>query len=214
MYTVQFWVSCGIIAVISYLLGSLNFGIIISKGIKKDDVRAHGSGNAGMTNMLRTFGKRTAFYTALGDSLKTVVAVLIARGIFGWAGYVTSYAGYVAGLFVLMGHLYPLYFGFKGGKGVVVSLAVILMVNPIVFGIIAVIFIPLVFVTRIVSLSSILGAISYPILTLAIRLLQGRAYLFETCCALITGVIILYGHRSNIKRLMNGTENRFERKKK
>lgn len=214
MFTVQFWLSCGIIAVVSYLLGSLNFGVIISKGIKKDDVRAHGSGNAGMTNMLRTFGKRTAFYTALGDSLKTVAAVLIARGIFGIAGYAPSYAGYVAGLFVMLGHLYPLYFGFKGGKGVIVTLAVILMVNPIAFAIIAVIFIPLVFITRIVSLSSILGAIAYPILTLIIRLVQGRPYLFETCCALITGAIVLIVHKSNIKRLRSGTENRFERKAK
>ncbi|MDL2233780.1 glycerol-3-phosphate 1-O-acyltransferase PlsY [Ruminococcaceae bacterium OttesenSCG-928-L11] len=214
MFTVQFWVSCGIIAVISYLLGSLNTAIILSKTVEKDDVRKHGSGNAGMTNILRTYGKKHAVITACGDLLKAVVAVLIARVIFRYSGYIESYAGYVAGLFVMLGHLFPLYFGFKGGKGVVTMLGVIMMVNPIVFLILCAVFIPLVFITRIVSIGSILGAIAYPILTLVVRMIQGRPVIFETSCALITCFVLLFVHRGNIKRLLNGTENRFGGKPK
>ena len=215
MFTSTFWLYCGIVAAISYLLGSCNFAIILSKTIKKDDVRRYGSGNAGMTNILRTYGKKTAFFTALGDFVKAVAAVLLARFLFAHGGFDTAYdAGYIAGLFVLLGHLYPLYFHFKGGKGVMTTLGVLLMVNPLVFLAICVIFVPLIFATRIVSLGSVLGAIAYPVFTFIIRTWQGRPALFETCCALLTGAIVLYVHRSNIKRLLNGTENRFEPKKK
>ncbi|MDR2932538.1 MAG: glycerol-3-phosphate 1-O-acyltransferase PlsY [Oscillospiraceae bacterium] len=215
MYTTDFWISCLITALIAYVIGSLNFGIIVSRVYAKDDVRKHGSGNAGMTNMLRTYGKWPAIFTAAGDFLKAVAAIAIARLIFSHGGYSQSAAGYFAGLFVLLGHLYPVFFRFKGGKGVVTSLGVIMVVNPVVFIILCVIFIPIVFITKIVSLSSILGAIAYPLLTLAYYwVLNGRPAVFETACALITGAIVLFVHKSNIKRLLNGTENRFGQSKK
>jgi glycerol-3-phosphate acyltransferase PlsY len=213
LLTTGFWISCAVVAALSYLLGSFNFGVIVSKGLEKDDIRGHGSGNAGMTNMLRVFGAKQAALTALGDFAKAVAAVVIARLIFARGGFPTDYAGYVAGLFVLLGHLFPLYFQFKGGKGVVTMLGVVLVVNPIVFLIVCAIFIPLAFITRIVSLSSILGAISFPLLTLLVRLLQGRPFLFETLCAVLTGGIIVFVHRGNIRRLLNGTESRIEKKK-
>ena len=215
MNTDAFWAFCLHVAVLSYLLGSCNFAIILSKIFKKDDVRNHGSGNAGMTNILRTYGKKAAFFTALGDFSKAVIAVQLARYLFDFGGIEpVCDPGYIAGLFVLLGHVFPLYFGFKGGKGVMTTLGVLFMVNPIVFLIICVIFVPLIFITRIVSLGSVCGAIAYPIVTFAVRLLQGRPDVFETVCTIITGGLVLYVHRSNIKRLLNGTENRFEPKKK
>ena len=214
MLTGNFWLSFGMVAVSSYLLGSFNFAIIISKAAAQGDVRAHGSGNAGMTNMLRTYGTGKAALTALGDFLKAIAAVLLARLVFAGDAFGAIEAGYLAGFFVLLGHLFPLYFGFKGGKGVITTLGIALILNPIVFLILIAVFLPLVFITRIVSLGSILGAICYPALTFALRSLQGRPALFETLCAVVLAGIIICMHRSNIKRLLSGTENRFERKGK
>lgn len=210
-----FWIYFAVIAVLSYLIGSLNFGIIVSRTIKKDDIRKHGSGNAGMSNMLRTYGKLPAILTAMGDFLKAVAAVLISRVIFAQAGLDTWTAGYVAGLFVLLGHIYPIFFGFKGGKGVMTSLGVICIVNPVVFIILSVIFVPVAVITRFVSLGSILGAIAFPILTLVMSMIiDGSPAVFESVCALITGGLVVFVHRENIKRLLNGTENRFGKTKK
>ena len=118
-----------ITALIAYLLGSISFAIIVSKVYAHDDVRKYGSKNAGMTNILRTYGKLPAFFTLLGDFLKGVLAVVIGRWIFSAMGITAFDAGYVAGFFALLGHLYPVYFGFKGGKGVLTSLGIILVVN-------------------------------------------------------------------------------------
>jgi len=214
MFTTNFFISCAIVAVISYLLGSFNFGIIVSHFYAKDDVRKHGSGGAGMTNMLRTYGKLPAVLTAIGDFSKAVIAIVISKFVFANAELVTSSAGYIAGLFVLLGHVFPLYFGFKGGKGVMTSLAMILVVNPVVFLIIAVIFIPIVFITKIVSIASVLGAIAFPVFTFIVNSVMGKPVLFETSCAVITGLLILFLHRENIKRLLNGTENKFGQNKK
>ena len=112
-------------AVIAYLLGSINFAIIVSKIYAHDDVRKYGSKNAGMTNILRTYGKLPAFFTLLGDFFKGVLAVVIARTIFSAMGVDAFDAGYAAGFFALLGHLYPVFFGFKGGKGVLTSLGII-----------------------------------------------------------------------------------------
>jgi len=199
-------------AVLSYLLGSLNFAIIISR-IFGDDVRRHGSGSAGMTNILRTYGKGPAACTLAGDFLKTILAIFLARFLFAWVGITALDAGYYAGLFVLLGHLYPLYFGFKGGKGVVTSMAIMLCVNPLAFLIVAVIFIPFVFAVKIVSLASILGAIAFPLVTCIVRLIQGRDALLDTLCASVIGLIVIIKHRDNIKRLLNGTENKFGKPK-
>ena len=119
----------------AYLLGSVDTGILISKFVYHDDVRNHGSGAAGMTNMLRTFGKKAAAMTATGDVLKGVLAVCIGRWLFHMlpadAG-VSPYLGvYLAAIFAVLGHLYPLYFGFKGGKGVLVAAGAILAIQPV-----------------------------------------------------------------------------------
>jgi glycerol-3-phosphate acyltransferase PlsY len=196
--------------VAAYLLGSVNFAVIVSRIYAKDDVRKHGSGNAGMTNILRTYGKGPAAVTAVGDLLKSVAAIFLARWLFARAGITEIDAGYIAGLFVILGHVYPLYFGFKGGKGVITTLGVMLLVNPLVFAIILVVFVAPVFITRIVSLSSVLGAIAYPVLTGIVGYFRGTPSLwFSTGSSAVYSAMVLYSHRGNIKRLLKGEEPRF-----
>jgi glycerol-3-phosphate acyltransferase PlsY len=201
-------------AAAAYLLGSVNFAIIVSGLYAKDDVRKHGSGNAGMTNILRTYGKAPAAITAAGDLAKTVMAVFLAKWIFARAGILDIDPGYIAGLFVILGHVYPLYFGFRGGKGVITTLGVMMVVNPVAFLVIVAIFVPLIFITKIVSLSSVLGAVLYPILTYGLTYLQNGPLWYNTGFALLYAAIVLYGHRDNIKRLLKGEENKFGQKKK
>lgn len=202
-----------IIALIAYLLGSISFAIIVSRIYAHDDVRKYGSKNAGMTNILRTYGKVPAFFTLLGDFLKGVLAVLIGRWIFSVMGITAFDAGYVAGFFALLGHLYPVYFGFKGGKGVLTSLGIILVVNPLVFFILLIIFLPILFITKIVSLISITGALLYPVVTLVVDLCLRKPALFDVLFAALFSVIVIYKHKDNIRRLLNGTEKRIGEKK-
>ncbi len=211
--TTQTLIAFGCAALLSYLLGSLNFALIVSGLVAKDDIRRYGSGNAGMTNMLRTYGKKLAVATALGDFSKTVAAVFLSRWIFSCFSVTIMDAGYLSGLFVLLGHMYPLYFKFRGGKGVITCLAIISVTNPLAFIIVSVFFIPFVFITKIVSLGSILGAITYPILTFLLLWFQGKPFVYDTIFASVIGMIILVNHRENIKRLLNGTENKFGQKK-
>lgn len=202
-----------VVALASYLIGSVNFAMLISRVCFKEDVRQKGSGNAGMTNILRTYGKKAAIATGAGDFLKAVLAAVIARLLFEYFGLYMINAGYISGLFVVLGHLYPIYFGFRGGKGVLATLGVIFAVNPIVFFIIAVIFVPIVFITKIVSIASILGAVAYPVITWLVDYLRGRPAFFDVMFSLVFMVVILFMHRGNIKRLLNGTENKFGSKK-
>ena len=193
-------------ALCAYLLGSINSAILVSRIVAKDDVRNHGSGNAGMTNILRTYGKGPAAFTAVGDFAKGAVAVLIGRLIFHILGISDVDGGYVAGFFALLGHLFPLYFGFKGGKGVLTSAGVVFVIHPPVFFILAVIVIPTIFLVKIVSLGSLLAAVLFPIATFLLYGMHFNLDLLFSC--LISGVVI-YMHRANVKRLLNGPENKF-----
>ena len=121
--------ACVLAGLVAYLLGSISFAVIVSRIYAHDDVRKYGSKNAGMTNILRTYGKLPAFFTLLGDFFKGVLAVLVGRWIFSLMGVTAFDAGYLAGFFALLGHLYPVFFGFKGGKGVLTSLGIILVVE-------------------------------------------------------------------------------------
>ncbi len=189
--------------VVPYLLGSLNFGVMISNKKYGDDVRTHGSGNAGATNMLRTYGKRAAALTLLGDALKAVVATCI--GLFVMPG---DEFAYVAALFCMIGHAFPVFFKFKGGKGVVVAAASMLVLNPIVCLICILIFVVIVAFTRYVSLGSIIAAFLFP-------LMNYRLYVYfppfpiKTIFCILMGLFIIFLHRKNIVRLFNGTENKF-----
>lgn len=207
-------------AVQAYLLGSIDTGILVSKYLYHDDVRKYGSGAAGMTNMLRTFGKKAAALTAFGDVLKGVLAVCIGRWLFTLMPEDTMLspylAVYLAAIFAIIGHLKPLYFGFKGGKGVLVGAGAALATEPLVCAALLVIFLIEVAITRIVSLGSIIIAALYPVGTL-INLIACGANLptivFSTVCCAIMAAMVIWLHRSNIERLKNGTEYRFGEKK-
>ena len=141
-------------AAAAYLLGSVSFAVVVSKGLYHQDVRQFGSGNAGMTNILRTYGKKAAALTLAGDFLKGVAAVLIGRLIFSAMGVTLFDGAYVGGLFAILGHLYPVYFGFRGGKGILTSIGIIAVINPLVFLGLLIIGLPLIFWTKIVSFGS------------------------------------------------------------
>ncbi len=221
MQTVAFasvnWKLClfaAVVALVSYLLGSVSFAVIVSRIGAKDDVRNHGSGNAGMTNILRSYGKKMAAFTAIGDFGKGVIAVALGRIIFSLAGIQGIDAGYIAGLFVILGHLYPLFFGFKGGKGVLTSLGAAVIVSPIPFLVIAGIAIPTVFAVKIVSLISVIGFALYPFVVVAVDLLLDKPLWGELLFSLIVSSLGIWKHRSNIQRLRAGTEYQFGQKNK
>lgn len=195
-----------------YLLGSLNFSIILSRTFKGQDIRDHGSKNAGMTNILRTYGKKYAFLCGLGDFSKGLLAVLLARFLFSWMGASGFDPGYLAGIAAMAGHMFPLYFGFRGGKGVMTGLGVMIALDPVTFLLVLVFALPLLYKTRIVSLASITGAALYPVITLVTRLVTHRPALADTLFALLCGCVVLYMHRGNIDRLLHGTEYRFGEK--
>ena len=204
-----------ITAIIAYLIGSVNFSVILSKKMAGFDVREKGSGNAGTTNMLRSVGKKAAALTLICDVLKGVVAILIAMFI-GWAFKVENQALLVqiAGIAVVLGHTFPIFFGFKGGKGVATSLGILIMSNWQI-GLICLVFgVLLIVLTRMVSLGSCAAAVLFPVLTLFITdnyiVSQGSGYLIYS---IILAVIVLFNHRSNIKRIMAGKENKISFKK-
>ena len=199
-----------ITAIIAYLIGSVNFSVILSKKMAGFDVREKGSGNAGTTNMLRSVGKKAAALTLICDVLKGVVAILIAMFI-GWAFKVEnqSLLVQIAGIAVVLGHTFPIFFGFKGGKGVATSLGILIMSNWQI-GLICLVFgVLLIALTRMVSLGSCAAAVLFPVLTLFITdnyiVSQGSGYLIYS---IILAIIVLFNHRSNIKRIMAGNENR------
>ena len=212
--------ACILVAAEAYLLGSIVFGILISKHFCHDDVRTHGSGSAGMTNMLRNYGKAAGAATAVGDVAKGAVAVLLGRLIFAWllagTGIEPVCGAYLAGIFAVIGHTLPVYFGFKGGKGVLVGAGAILATSPVVVLALLIIFLIEFAITRIVSLGSIIVAGLYPILAIVYWAWQGAnlpSLVFIGVCAAIMGGMVIYMHRSNIQRLKDGTEYRFIKKK-
>lgn len=201
---------------IGYLLGSVNFGVIVSRCIYHEDVRTKGSGNAGTTNILRTYGKKAAALTLAGDMLKGVVAVVLCRfavNLLLTSTQVGIYAGYIAAIGAVCGHLWPIWFGFKGGKGVAVAAGAILASEPIVLLALALVFFAMAFATKIVSLSSITVAALYPVFTGIWSWYMQRNVAFTTICAAAVGLLVIWMHRANIGRLCNGTEYKFGQKK-
>lgn len=197
-----------LVALIAYLIGSISFSVIFTKKIAGFDVREKGSKNAGSTNVLRTAGKGVAALTLVCDILKGVIAVLLAIGI----GKIDNsahieYLVQIAGLMVVLGHTFPVFFGFKGGKGVATSLGIILLTNWQI-GLICLVFaLTLIILTRMVSLGSVAAAILFPILTIFITenyIVSGDYRIF----GVILGIFVCFNHRSNIKRLLHGTENK------
>ena len=202
-----------LVAIIAYLIGSVNFSVIFSKKFAGFDVREKGSGNAGTTNMLRSVGKKAAAITLICDILKGVVAI----GIAILLGYIPDMNKellvQIAGVAVILGHTFPVFFGFKGGKGVATSLGVLLLSNWQI-GLICLVFaLVLMILTRMVSVGSCAAAILFPVLTLFINehytvLTEGKAGNVYFIYSVILAIIVLFNHRENIKRLLNGTENK------
>ncbi len=194
------------VIVCAYLLGSLNFAIIISGKQYRQDIRNFGSKNAGMTNMMRTYGKKAAGLTLLGDALKAMVSCLIGYALLGQLG------AYIAGLFCIIGHMFPIYYRFKGGKGVVTAAMTILMCNPFVFLILFIMFAVIVLVSKYISLGSVMCMLLYPIILDRIDrfFYDGAPYVW--CAALMT-VLVVVKHWENIKRLSQGKESKFSFKK-
>lgn len=191
---------------VAYLLGSINFAIIISGRKYKQDIRDHGSKNAGMTNMMRTYGKKAAVFTLLGDALKAILSCFIGYLLLGHLG------AYAAGLFCILGHVFPLYYGFKGGKGVVTAAATVLMTDPIVFLILLLLFVVMVAIWRYISLASITCMLLYPLILSFVSKLSGAISPF-ILFAILMAVLIIGKHWTNIKRLREGTESKFSFKK-
>lgn len=203
-----------IVAIIAYLLGSISFSVIISKKMVGFDVRQKGSGNAGTTNVLRSVGKKAAIITLILDVLKGVVAILVAYIVGKIANNLDkSLLIQIAGIAVIIGHTFPIFFGFKGGKGIATSLGVLLMTNWNI-GLICLVFaLVLMVLTRIVSLGSIAAAILFPVL---IIFMPSNNYIVEgnyIVYSIILAVLVIYNHRANVKRLLNGTENKLDFKK-
>ncbi len=204
-----------IVALSAYLLGSISFSVIISKKMAGFDVREKGSGNAGATNVLRSVGKKAAILTLLGDALKGVVAVLVGIivGLFA-KNADKALLVQIAGILVVVGHTFPIFFGFKGGKGVATALGVVLMTNWKI-GLICLVFaLVLMALTRMVSMGSVGAAILFPVLIIFIHtnytVTEGSSYFVY---GIILAVIVAFNHRSNIQRILNGTENKLSFKK-
>ena len=211
------YVVIAITTLIAYLLGSVNSAIIVGK-LHKIDIREHGSGNAGLTNTLRVLGKKSAVYVLLGDILKAVIAIGIAKIIASFSFFPEEYFSLItqlAGIAVVFGHIFPVYYGFKGGKGVLTSITVMFMINWEVSLICLGLFIIIVSITKFVSLGSVLGAIAFPCLVIfsnRIPFLTERHDMI--IFSLVIAIIVVVKHRTNIVRLLQGKENKLSFKKK
>ena len=206
-----------VVAILAYLLGSISFSVIISKKMAGFDVREKGSGNAGSTNVLRTVGKKAAIITLICDILKGVVAILIAL----LAGKIiqgldNALLVQIAGVFVILGHTFPVFFKFKGGKGIATSLGVLLIINWQI-GLICLVFaLILMILTRRVSIGSIAAAILFPVLVLFINqnyIVAESTNWSYLIFSVIVAIFVIFNHRSNIKRILNGTESKISFKK-
>jgi len=197
-------------AIIAYLIGSINFSVILSKKMAGFDVREKGSGNAGTTNMLRSVGKKAAAITLLCDILKGVVAIFIAISLGNlFNAQNKSILVQIAGIAVVVGHTFPVFFGFKGGKGVATSLGILIMSNWEIGLICLAVGVALIVITKMVSVGSCSAAILFAVLTYFIHdnyiVSEGSGYLVYS---IILALFILFNHRSNIVRLIHGKENK------
>ncbi|MBO4584669.1 MAG: glycerol-3-phosphate 1-O-acyltransferase PlsY [Clostridia bacterium] len=209
----MFYLKLAGVVVLAYLLGSLSFSIIASDVFGEEDIRKKGSGNAGLTNAIRTGGTWVAILTLIGDSLKGVGAVYAAKWIMSSDATpdAVNWGMYVAAVAVVIGHIYPVFFRFRGGKGVLTSAAVMAVLDwralLVLLGVFLIVFV----ISGIVSLSSIIAAMLMPGTAIAFTYNDfPYAAIFVTALA----IIIIVGHKKNIDRIINGTEKKLFYKKK
>lgn len=216
----QAWLPLLLSVVAAYLLGSLDFAIIVTKAFTHEDIREKGSGNAGATNVLRSHGKKLAALTSLGDVGKAVASVLLAQ--FVWfplcgVAHLGYYGGFVAGAACVVGHMYPLYFGFRGGKGVLTVLGLMLVVDWPVALIGLATFIVVVALSKMVSLGSILAGVALCISIFIdfkyIAQASVASTVFATAVTIFVVGLAVMKHSANIQRILNGTENKIGQKK-
>ncbi|MBR5874088.1 MAG: glycerol-3-phosphate 1-O-acyltransferase PlsY [Oscillospiraceae bacterium] len=216
------YLTLALVFTIGYLLGSISFAVVISKTFYKQDIRNFGSGNAGMTNVLRTFGKKAAAATFAGDFFKGVFSVVICNAIMNsqqLAGvenieFFRDLALYIAVAGALFGHLKPVFFGFKGGKGISVAFGAMMAGTPPITAAAFGVWLVVVALTKYVSLASILAVAGYTVFTFISFMISGSYSIPHGIAAVILPAIIIYAHRSNIKRLMAGTERKIGEKSK
>ncbi len=203
----------------SYLFGSMNSAIVVCRIMKGKDIREYGSNNAGLTNVLRVFGKPTAAVTLIVDLIKGVVAVLLCKYVaLHFDVEILSnplFICYLAGIVVILGHVFPLYYGFRGGKGVLLTATTLLAIDPFTCALALSVFVIVVSLSKYVSLASILAGIAYPIITFITQTMRDydKVWMNVVFTSLIA-LLIVVKHRSNIKRLLSGTENKLSFKSK
>lgn len=201
--------------IIPYLLGSINSAMVVSRIFFGKDIRNEGSGNAGTTNVMRCYGKKAALLTLLGDMLKTVVAILVGGLLMGLYydkfAFSIGYGGYIAGFFCIVGHIWPIYYGFRGGKGVLCLATMVGVLTPLTLLPLLLIFILIVAFTKYVSLGSVVGGLLYPLLInrMLVFFLGKQLDGIQTVITILAALLIVYCHRTNLSRIMNGKENKF-----
>ena len=195
-----------LLVIIAYLLGAIPFGLIVGlhKGI---DIRQVGSGNTGATNTLRAIGWKGSAIVLLLDLVKAVIPILVARWFFG-----EPVVEAMCGLAAVIGHNWSIYIGFRGGKGVSSSLGVMLLLSPVATLVGAVIVIPLIALTRYVSLGSVMGAVLIPAFTLGLSVFVSPVSWAYIIVSFVLGIMILVQHRGNIQRLLAGNERKLGHK--
>lgn len=199
-----------LVAIVAYFIGSISFSVIFSRKFAGFDVRDKGSKNAGSTNVLRTVGTKVALLTLLCDILKGVIAIVVAI-IAGkiWTNMNVEILKYLAGFFAILGHTFPIFFEFRGGKGVATALGVLITLNWKI-GLICLIFALIIIAfTKMVSVGSILSAVLYPILTI----FMGDINFAAITISILIALLVIFNHRENLKRIKNGTENKLSFKK-
>lgn len=186
-----------LLIVLGYIIGNMPCSYLVAKLYGNIDVRNHGSGNAGATNVLRTVGKKAALFALLGDVLKGIIPALIGRYFLGIEGAM------IASIWAVIGHCYPITLGFKGGKGVATAGGMIIGTNPLIALGLFIYMVLVVLKTKYVSLASITAALFYPIICFLVY-----DSLFVTLASTFLGLLLIYKHRANISRLLKGVESK------
>lgn len=225
----QYWYVILIGAVLAYLIGSVNTSIIVTRIVAHTDIRTMGSGNAGFTNVLRSVGKIPAIITFVGDFLKGVLSVVIAyvliacfipsAGMFTAEAetFLMNYLVYFISFFCILGHTYPIFYGFKGGKGVVTTASFMLMTDGRILAVALGIFVVVFLLTKTISKCALVNAVCFPISTFLFSYFidtpqyvptEAGLYLtiLKTFISLVIAVLVIYRHKDNIKRILKGTE--------
>ena len=194
---------CILAAVVGYLMGNIPSGVLIAKGYGIADIRKHGSGNTGTTNVLRTLGWLPSVLTLVCDCLKGYLACVIGRALGGDLGML------IGGLCAILGHDFPVFMGFRGGKGIATSLGLIIAISPWLALAALVVQIVAVALTRYMSIASLITTVAFPIVT-GFMCRGWEHYGLFLGAACVAALLSLYGHRSNIQRLLRGEENRLD----